>query len=198
MNKKDSEFEEFQIIYAQKGELITNNEEKFFILYDGEILNKVNNKISNFTFDKVNFNLDKYETKTTGYPKIQEVPTKDLFSCIYLSYIKEVNKFVAKYLQCKESSLNDIKQEFLKRVYKPIYLPLIALMCSLIILKSKESNDYNKFKLFLFILIFSIIVISEISLRFSSTSEVGTLFFILFPFLSFVLLYTILIVKKRL
>ena len=198
VSDKGNKFEEFQMIYALEGELITNGEEKFFILYDGEILNKANNEISNFTFDKINFNLKKYETKSTGYPKIQEVPTKDLFSCIYLSYIKKVNKFVADYLQCKKSSLNDIKQEFLKRVYKPIYLPLIALLCSLMILKSKENNVYNKFKLFLFIFIFFIILVSEISLRFSSTSEFGALFFTLFPILSFILLYIILIGRKRL
>ena len=195
---KDEQSEKFQVIYAREGQLITNGDNRFFIFYNGEIINKENNKISNFSFDKINFSLKKYETKSTGYPKIQEVPIIDLYMCIYLDHKNELNKFTAKYLQCKQEVMEDIKQEFLKRIYKPLYLPLIALMCSMIILKSKESNNYNKFRISLFVIIFFILLISEVSLRYSSSSEIGALFFILFPLLSFLTLYTILIGKKKL
>ena len=110
----------------------------------------------------------------------------------------KINKFKAEYLQCKQDTMNDIQQEFLKRTYKPIYLPLIALMCGLIITRSKENNNYNKFNFFLFLLIFFILIISEISLRFSSGNQVGLLFFTLFPLLLFSALYTALIIKKKL
>ena len=188
----------YQIIYAKSGYLTKENSEKVFVFNNGEIINKENNKITNFTFDKINYNLEKYQSKSSGYQKLQEVPIKDLYMCIYLNSKDEINKFRAEYLQCKQETMNDIQQEFLKRTYKPIYLPLIALMCGLIITRSKENNNYNKFNFFLFLLIFFILIISEISLRFSSGSQVGLLFFTLFPLLLFSALYTALIIKKKL
>ena len=188
----------YQIIYAKSGYLTKENSEKVFVFNDGEIINKENNKITNFTFDKINYNLEKYQSKSSGYQKLQEAPIKDLYMCIYLNSKDEINKFRAEYLQCKQETMNDIQQEFLKRTYKPIYLPLIALMCGLIIIRSKENNNYNKFNFFLFLLIFFILIISEISLRFSSGSQVGLLFFTLFPLLLFSALYITLIIKKKL
>ena len=188
----------YQIIYAKSGYLTKENNEKVFVFNNGEIINKENNKITNFTFDKINYNLEKYQSKSSGYQKLQEVPIKDLYMCIYLSSKDELSRFRAEYLQCKQETMNDIQQEFLKRTYKPIYLPLIALMCGLIIIRSKENNNYNKFNFFLFLLIFFILIISEISLRFSSGNQVGLLFFTLFPLLLFSALYTALIIKKKL
>ena len=188
----------YQIIYAKSGYLTKENSEKVFVFNNGEIINKENNKITNFTFDKINYNLEKYQSKSSGYQKLQEAPIKDLYMCIYLNSKDEINKFRAEYLQCKQETMNDIQQEFLKRTYKPIYLPLIALMCGLIIIRSKENNNYNKFNFFLFLLIFFILIMSEISLRFSSGSQVGLLFFTLFPLLLFSALYITLIIKKKL
>ena len=188
----------YQIIYAKSGYLTKENSEKVFVFNNGEIINKENNKITNFTFDKINYNLEKYQSKSSGYQKLQEVPIKDLYNCLYLNSKNEINKFRAEYLQCKQETMNDIQQEFLKRTYKPIYLPLIALMCGLIIIRSKQNNNYNKFNFFLFLLIFFILIISEISLRFSSGSQVGLLFFTLFPLLLFSALYITLIIKKKL
>lgn len=188
----------YQIIYAKSGYLTKENSEKVFVFNNGEIINKENNKITNFTFDKINYNLEKYQSKSSGYQKLQEAPIKDLYMCIYLNSKDETNKFRAEYLQCKQETMNDIQQEFLKRTYKPIYLPLIALMCGLIIIRSKENNNYNKFNFFLFLLIFFILIMSEISLRFSSGSQVGLLFFTLFPLLLFSALYITLIIKKKL
>ena len=188
----------YQIIYAKSGYLTKENSEKIFVFNDGEIINKENNKITNFTFDKINYNLEKYQSKSSGYQKLQEVPIKDLYMCVYLNSKDEINKFRAEYLQCKQETMNDIQQEFLKRTYKPIYLPLIALMCGLIIIRSKQNNNYNKFNFFLFLLIFFILIISEISLRFSSGSQVGLLFFTFFPLLLFSALYIALIIKQKL
>ena len=188
----------YQIIYAKSGYLTKENSEKVFVFNNGEIINKENNKITNFTFDKINYNLEKYQSKSSGYQKLQEVPIKDLYMCIYLSSKDELSRFRAEYLQCKQETMSDIQQEFLKRTYKPIYLPLIALMCGLIIIRSKENNNYNKFNFFLFLLIFFILIISEISLRFASSNQGGLLFFTLFPLLLFSALYTALIIKKKL
>ena len=143
-----------QMIYAKKGILIDNEEGRFFKLTDGKIITNDKGKITNFTFETVDFNLSKYNSKTTTYPKTQEASSKDLFNCIYYDFLNEREKFKAKYLRCNEQSIKNIKQEFLKRFYKPFYLPLLALISCLLMLKSKESMNYDSFKVFLFILIF--------------------------------------------
>ena len=198
--KSDGQTEEsFQIIYAKKGRLINSNNNRFFELYEGEIINKENKKITNFTFDKINFNLSKYTSKSTTYPKIQEVPSRDIIECLYLNYRNKISDFDnTKFLQCKIESMNAIKQEFLKRFYKPIYLPLLSLISCLLILKSKENDDFDKFKIFLFLIIFFVIVISELSLRFSSSGQIGLYFFLILPLLTFTTIYLSLKAKVKL
>ena len=36
-----------------------------------------------FNFKETKFNLDKYKTKTTTYPKIQELNSLDIIDCLY-------------------------------------------------------------------------------------------------------------------
>ena len=191
--------ESFQIIYAKKGRLIISNNNRFFELYEGEMINKERKKITNFTFDKINFNLSKYTSKSTTYPKIQEVPSRDIIECLYLNYRNKISDFDnTKFLQCKIESMNAIKQEFLKRFYKPFYLPLLSLISCLLILKSKENDDFDKFKIFLFLIIFFVIVISELSLRFSTSGQIGLYFFLILPLLTFITIYLSLKAKVKL
>jgi lipopolysaccharide export system permease protein len=198
--KSDEQTEEsFQIIYAKKGRLINSNNNRFFELYEGEMINKENKKITNFTFEKINFNLSKYTSKSTTYPKIQEVPSGDIIECLNLNYRNKISDFDnTKFLQCKIESMNAIKQEFLKRFYKPFYLPLLSLISCLLILKSKENDDFDKFKIFLFLIIFFVIVISELSLRFSSSGQIGLYFFLILPLLTFITIYLSLKAKVKL
>ena len=191
--------ESFQIIYAKKGRLINSNNNRFFELYEGEMINKENKKITNLTFDKINFNLSKYTSKCTTYPKIQEVPSRDIIECLYLNYRNKISDFDnTKFLQCKIESMNAIKQEFLKRFYKPFYLPLLSLISCLLILKSKENDDFDKYKIFLFLIIFFVIVISELSLRFSTSGQLGLFFFLILPLLTFITIYFSLKAKVKL
>ena len=184
-----------QMVFAKKGILINEGKNRYFQLSDGKILNNDYGKITNIKFDQIDFNLTKYETNSTIYPKIQETRSYVLFRCVYYSMKKRLDKFKDKYIKCRPNIINSIKQELLKRFFKPLYFPLIALVCSLLILRSKESNNYNKFKFYLFFITFLIIVISEISLRYSAYNKSAVLFFIFLPILSFFIIYFSLIKK---
>ena len=186
-----------QMIYAKKGILINDAQNRYFELYDGKMINIDNNKITNFKFDKINFNLSKYITKTTTFPKIQEAKNNALIKCLYYYANNRLDEFNAKKekLGCDPATVKSIKQELFKRFVKPIYFPLIALMSCFLIFSSKESGGYNKFKVYLFSFIIIIIIISEISLRYSTYNQFGMLFFFLFPILSFFTIYFSLIKK---
>ena len=67
-----------QIISAKKGKIIKRNQEHLLILDEGKIVNIDDNKVTNIKFTKTEFNLSKYTTKTTVWPKVQELETSDL------------------------------------------------------------------------------------------------------------------------
>ena len=181
-----------QIIYAKKGILVDSSPSRYFELYNGRIISVSKKDITNFQFEKVDFDLLKYQSKTTTYPKIQETNSLDLFWCLYYDLKKQKHLFKAKYLRCETGMIKNIKQEFLKRFYQPIYIPLLALLCSLLFVKSKEDINFDKYRFILFVLIFMVIVTSEISLRYSTKSDLGLIFYIIFPIFCFFSTYLIL------
>ena len=66
---------------------------KVLVLYDGKTLTKQNESISEFKFDKTDFNLTNYDTNTTSETKTQENSTKQLIKCIIkLRNIKNIEK----------------------------------------------------------------------------------------------------------
>ena len=52
--------------------------------------------MTNLTFDKINFNLSKYTSKSTTYPKIQEVPSEDIIECLYLNYKNKIKDLMTR------------------------------------------------------------------------------------------------------
>jgi len=184
-----------QIIYAKEAVLVNVGKNRYFQLFDGKLLNFKNKKISNIEFKNIKFDLSKYETITIIYPKIQEANIKDLFSCLYYHYKGEVGSFYAEFLRCEVNTIKAIQEEFLKRLFKPLYIPLIALISCLMIIKSKEDKKYDYFRFWMFILVFFIIVISEISIKYSGHGHSGILAYALFPILLFSTIYISLITK---
>lgn len=185
-----------QIIFAKTAKLISTEESKYFKLFDGRLLKINNKKIDTFEFDSIDFDLLKFNTKTTTFPKIQEVPSKILMKCLIYIHNKELQKFKdTDYLSCNDGAIKRVKQELLQRFYIPIYIPLIALIVCLLILRSKDDKEFKFVKFFLFTVIFIIIIISEISLKYSAYSLLGILFFTLFPIVTFLSVYLFLIKK---
>ena len=210
-----------QTIQAKSGFLINRDGNRYFELYDGRITNIENNKISTIifpepigfgfsgkpskptgpgkistiTFDRIKFDLSKYTSQTITFPKIQEAPSRDLFNCLYHTYTKKINMYKAEFLRCEESTFENVKEEFIKRFFKPFYLITIGLMCSLIIIISKENKNYNYFRFILFIIIFLTIVISEVSLRYTTSNNYLMLGIISLPLIFFLVIYIPLITK---
>ena len=186
-----------QMIYAKKGILKNIGNEKYLELNDGKIVNKNNKKINNFSFKKIDFDLTQYQSKTTSFPKIQELESKLLIKCLNFHIKNKKHELKNKYLRCNDGSIIHVKEELFKRFYKPIYLPLLALLTCLIILISKENEKYNLYKVLLFTIIILLIVTSEISLRYAAINIFGTLFFIFFPITLFLITYVYLVQKLR-
>ena len=188
--KDQIEDKESQIIHAKKGILQKQNDKNFLVLLDGEFINNLEGKVTNFSFKKTNFDLSKYSTKTTTYRKIQEVDIMVLINCLKNLYLKtnytEVEDFV-----CNNESLKNIKQETLKRIFKPFYIPVICLIASLLIFASKDSYAYSRVKIILFLLGIIALIASEISVRYSGLDNTKSLIFIGIPLMMIFIIYSI-------
>jgi len=186
-----------QIIYAKKGYLDISDNKNFLVLENGKIINNENNEIVSLNFGETKFNLSNYTTKTTTWPKIQEHETFALFSCIINTLTKQKILKENFYLKCTPSFYKEVVEELLKRIYLPIYLPVISLIACFLIIKSKESFNYSKLKLLLFILGILIIIISELSVKLASINQLAFIMLLFIPFLIFFITFNIFKIKTR-
>ena len=172
-----------RMIYAKNGIISNNQKNKKFILTDGNVLNIDDNRINAFEFDQIDFNLQSFGSNSITKPKIQEVNSGHLLSCLF-----DRNYSVER--GCEDNEfLNESKQELLKRFFKPIYIPLIGILCSFLFISGKFKPNYGKTKRYVFLIILLLIIISETSLRYSTSSNISMTIYILLPFLLFSVFY---------
>ena len=189
-----------KVIYAKKGYFTENNESNYLILINGKILNINDGKTNSFDFNETQINLSKYTSKTTKTPKIQEVNTKMLFSCLFIgeiSNIKSNNLNSDLIFSCDKTLAlkNKISQELFSRFFKPFYIPLLALIGSLLLIKSKNSQGFSTYRFKVFALGVVFVSVSEISTKFYSANFSESSIIFMIPFIVFSFLY--LFLKKQ-
>ena len=164
-----------QLIISKSGKIVNTENEKFIQLNDGIIINYGNNNnLNSFNFKKTNINLDQYKTKTTTYPKIQEISSSKIFNCIKQLYNDRSSRSINAGLICDETNLKIITQEFYKRIILPFYIPLITIIASFLCIKSSSNKRYGIFKTQIFLIGILIIILSQISINiFNIVSLIG-------------------------
>ena len=183
-----------QIIFAKEGYLIDDNK-KLFRLIDGKIISTNNNKLISFQFDKIDYDLSKFSSRSIKKPKIQELSSLKLIKCS-LSLMTNGN-YTDDIFRCEIKRLKNINQELYKRFIKPIFIPLLTLLCCFLLTTSKESDNYTYNIIKIFIFLFLILVFSEVILRYIETSKIYIFLISLVPILFFSIIYSILIKKVR-
>ena len=138
------------MIYAKNGVLIDNKKQKVFKLFDGKVINNEKSRINVLEFSQIDFNLKDYSSNTILQPKVQEINTLSLIKCLQLK-----EKYPdRKVFRCEKGIYKEIKQELLKRLYKPIYLILITIITGLLITSSKSKYNYKKIRNIIFMSVF--------------------------------------------
>ncbi|MFL2894599.1 MAG: hypothetical protein ACJZ4I_03855 [Candidatus Pelagibacter sp.] len=135
-------------------------------------------------------------TKTTTFPKIQEVQTNHLINCLYNLYLNKNFESATSFLVCSKKSQADITEEIFKRIVKPFFIPTLVLIASLIVLFNKDYFNYSKIQYMLFFIGFFILIISEISARYITYNSTQIIFLIL-PVIIFLTSYLYLLFKLR-
>ena len=183
--KKDINQNSFQVTFAKKGKFIKKGNNNVLELYDGETINKNDNKISNFTFSKSDFYFLENETGILQSNKIQEMSTIDMFACLnkilnlnlkIFGEVTENNKH-----NCNITGIGNIYKELYKRFILPLYVPILILITQLLIIKNKENKNYSKFKISVFLFGFFLIIFSESSLKMVQNNIIENFDIIFFP-----------------
>ena len=190
---------DFQITYAKKGNFKQVGNNQILELYSGETISVINNKITSFKFSKSDFNLSNLDDNTTTYKKTQEVITIDLIKCYHnlmdFSILQIDKNFDVE--NCREENINNILKELYKRIIIPLYIPVLILISLLLIIKSKENTNYTKYRLLIFCIGLSAIVISEMTIRLINEDFLKNLKIIIIPFFSLITLYLLFLIKFK-
>ena len=191
--KKEENINNFQITYAKKGKFVDKRNTQILVLYEGETINFINNKITNFRFSKSDFNLKNLETNTTTYIKTQEVSTSKLIKCYLklnnLNFFNiETNDVVIE--NCVPTNLNNVIKELYKRFIIPFYIPPLMLTILFLLLKSKENINYFSYRIFIFLFGLSLIISSEMSLRFIKNDIFENIKLFIIPAILMTLIYS--------
>tara|TARA_Y100001970_G_C14175209_1_gene826568 strand:+ start:41 stop:1183 length:1143 start_codon:yes stop_codon:yes gene_type:complete len=192
---KDDSGSSSRIIIAKKGQLISQDSTRILRLYEGKYINiDKDQKSSAFNFEKTDFNLSKFVTKSTTYRKVQETYITELFKCANHILIKKI-PYEKEYLICNKDGINEIISEIYKRIYKPFYLFLLSSIVILLITSNHEEKKFKNYKFFIFFLGILMIIISEISVNFSGISNLNLTISIIFPLIIFIFLYFLFYIK---
>ena len=194
---KKGSFQDFQITYAKKGKYNLINGVNFLTLYDGNTIYNTNNGISNISFSKSDFNLSDLDTNTITVTKTQETSTLKLMSCIksYLDGKLNIENNSAITLNCNIRNIDNVFKELYKRHIIPLYIPILIIISLIHIINPKEKINFAKYRIYIFILGLFLIIFSETTLRFISSSLFFNVNMVTIPVIIFIFLYILILLK---
>ena len=160
-------------------------EEKKLILFEGQIISTDKNNLNNqlVKFEQLNIDLNNLKTDTITLPKFQERSTRSLFDCLFN-------------IECNQIAKNEIVTVLNRRLVLPLYIPVVALICSFLLIKTqtkRESFFINKYSIFIFS--FLLLLYAELIIRFTGLSKVIGAIFLISPLILIGLIYYFLIFK---
>ena len=164
--------------------------EKTMILFDGQIVStkKDKNESEIIKFKQLNVDLNNLQTGTIKQPKLQETSTLKLIKCI--------NDLVdTSMTYCKKNTKKEITTVLNRRILLPLYIPIIALLCSFLLvkIKSHKKNFVNKYSIFL--LSFLVLLYAELIVRYTGISKSISLLFAISPVVLIPVIYFYLVFK---
>ncbi len=167
------------IIIAEKGAI----EEKKMFLFNGQIISSNREKSENdiIEFDQLSIDLSNLATTTIKSPKLQETSTIKLLSCFHKDFYFNRELCTA------------AKQEIIptlnRRIIMPLYIPIISLICCFLLLKDKK---YYFNKIFIYFYSFSVVLFTELTVKFTGINFFLKYFFSIFPFFLIFTIYFLL------
>ncbi len=161
-------------------------ENKKLFLFNGQIISTKETEAENeiFKFEQLSIDLDDLSTTTIKKPKLQETSTLKLLSC----FSNEISIMDI----CNDETKKEILPTLNRRIILPIYIPVLSLICSLLLIKTKK-NIFKEISIFL--LGFSLLIGIEIIVRYTGLNNIMRIGFMFIPFILITLTYIFLVYK---
>ena len=156
-------------------------EDRQLLLYNGNIITS-NNNLENevLKFEKIKIDLTGLTNTTIKKPKIQETSTLKLIGCANKNFYNDKD--------CKGNFEKEVFPTLNRRIVLPFFLPTIALIASLLLIKTKKKLFFNNISIFAYA--FIILLFAELIIRFTGKNLLISNLFIFSPFILSVLVYT--------
>ncbi len=164
-------------------------EDKKMILFDGLIITSDSkNENDVIKFEQIDIDLNVLKNNTIKSPKIQETSTLKLIGCLNNNYYKDKN--------CAGNFKSEILPTLNRRIIFPLFIPVVALICSLLITIKKKSIFNHKISIFGYS--FLVLLYAELTIRYTGLYELFAKIFVLSPFILLFAIYSFYIIKLRL
>ena len=156
-------------------------ENKQLLLYNGNIITS-NDNLENeiLKFEKIKIDLTGLTNTTIKKPKIQETSTQKLIGCALNNFYSDED--------CKGNFKKEVFPTLNRRIVLPFFLPSIALIASLLLIKTKKKLFFNNISIFVYA--FMILLIAEMTIRFTGKNLLISNLFIFSPFVLSIMVYT--------
>jgi lipopolysaccharide export system permease protein len=169
-------FENNKTIISKKGRVVSVDNKNFIELSDGFIHEKNLKKNMNVVkFKTTMFDFTKYKTNITRTPKIQEK-----------KFFELRNEYNSK---TDISGKKNLLHEIHKRIFKPLFIPIIAILCCFALYSNHEKINLNKIKIMTFCLGIFLIIFIEILLNLSVENIFFKYFLYAIPMFGPILMY---------
>ena len=173
-------FEDLKTIIAKKGRILNFKNKNYLELTDGFIHEKkADQNIEVVKFEKTIFDFTKYQTELVKTPKNQEQKTLWLINQYLKPLISDNEKF-------------NLLEEIHKRIFKPLFIPIIAIFCCFLLFTNNEKINLTKLKIFIFSFSTFFLIFIEILLNISVKSVFFQIFLYILPLLGLTILMIIL------
>ena len=165
---------------------------KKLILTDGLIQTQdKEGKLNNISFRRTEILIDTLKPRAIIVPKLQETSTFVLFECFKK---RNIESNLEDLQNCPKDNLNsEVIATIARRVGMPLYIPLMSLICSFLLISTREKKYRSLKKYIYFAVCFLILVMAEILVRYSGLSKINTILYFLFPFILMPITYLMLI-----
>jgi len=189
--------EKSKIIVSEKGKIIKKNNKYILRLSNGGITNINKENAYTLNFSETDFDLSEFSTKTITKTKVQELNSIQMFGCLKdVFQTQEINKneIIKKPENkiCNGRTVKSLSEELYKRSVLPFYTLIISLIAASLIIEPRSKYFMKFHKLNLFLIGISVIILSQLSLKFFLNS-INILYLILFLPVILVIFYYILL-----
>jgi len=169
-------YEKTRTIIAKTGEVLSNDEGSYLRLFNGITHEKNNENINVINFESTIFDFSKYKMQNIKTLKFSERSTKWLY----------LNR------NSTNRKVNEIREEFNKRLIKPFLILLVCLISCFLLYSNSDKVNLKKFRPTIYISIIFLIIINQIILGKSGDKIIYSYFYLGTILLSSILTYLVL------